>query len=407
MATPRPAPASTSRPLAEAGWCPRVHAALEALLKRPDLAGRCAAFDWDNTCIDGDVGDAALHWQLDGLHLALPPHVLAATWQVPVDALSAAGLDPTYARALLADVVAAARVLWPASVRNASATVRGTPAHLDLRAKLGALYAHLSATPGPGGATVVQAAFVAVAKAWGGADAGLPPRCVAQVCGHADGRGDDVRAQGAAALARGGEVWCSATTGRAGCVTYALRHGLRPFAEVRALMSALVDRGVRVVVVSASFQPLVQAMAYAWGYPVAPRDVFGLRLAPARFPEAYGPRRFSTSLRRGYPVTFRAGKVDCLRAHRLEAPVLVAGDAPTDIEMLTHWPQTRLRLVMHRTHAAPQMASLYREAAAKTGGDADNDFFGDDGGPRTVLQGRDERTGRLWPRPTSEAAPPS
>lgn len=382
------AAAASLVPLATGRWCPKVHAALAALLRHEDLPGRCAVFDWDNTSIGGDVGDAAFGWQLDALHWTLPPHVLTRVWQRPVTQLAATGADAAPAHALLADVERAARALWPAMVCGEGEAVRHTPAHLDLRAKLGALYALLASVTGPGAVDVVGASYAAVAQMWGGSDVGLPGQCVAALRAAAQ-RGP-----------RPFEVWRAANANRAGILDYVHRGAIHPLDEVRALMAALAARGVRVVVVSASFQPLVQALAHAWAYPVVQRDVFGVRLAPARFPEAYVPRTFTTALRRGYPLTYRAGKVACLVAQRLVDPVLVAGDAPTDLEMLTHWPRTRVRLVMHRVRSRPEMAPLYRAAAAQNGPSGQVQGEANDG-PRTLLQGRDEDRGVLWPRPFS------
>lgn len=49
-------------------WSPAIHAALSALLEEPG-DGRIAAFDFDQTCITGDIGESLL--------LALGPDVLA------------------------------------------------------------------------------------------------------------------------------------------------------------------------------------------------------------------------------------------------------------------------------------------------------------------------------------------
>lgn len=45
-------------------WTPQVRAALEALLEAPREPGTAplAVFDWDGTCIAGDVGESALAW---------------------------------------------------------------------------------------------------------------------------------------------------------------------------------------------------------------------------------------------------------------------------------------------------------------------------------------------------------
>ncbi|MEE2750344.1 MAG: CPBP family glutamic-type intramembrane protease [Myxococcota bacterium] len=48
--------------LAQGRWAPEVHNRLQGLLDGPP---GLACFDWDNTCIEGDIGDALL-WAVDG-----------------------------------------------------------------------------------------------------------------------------------------------------------------------------------------------------------------------------------------------------------------------------------------------------------------------------------------------------
>lgn len=48
------------RCLSTARWTADVHAKLDALVRDPGQARPLAVFDWDNTCITGDIGEAVL-----------------------------------------------------------------------------------------------------------------------------------------------------------------------------------------------------------------------------------------------------------------------------------------------------------------------------------------------------------
>ncbi|RYF04162.1 MAG: hypothetical protein EOO40_11460, partial [Deltaproteobacteria bacterium] len=56
-------------------WQPRNHAQLQNFLCKvsPLSQPKTAVFDWDNTCIFGDIGEATFHHQLQQLQLRLPP----------------------------------------------------------------------------------------------------------------------------------------------------------------------------------------------------------------------------------------------------------------------------------------------------------------------------------------------
>jgi hypothetical protein len=139
-----------------------------------------------------------------------------------------------------------------------------------------------------------------------------------------------------------------------------------------------------VFVITASLEPIVQGAAAVWRAPVDSPRIFGMRLATdgdTLLPEP-APH---------YPITYRGGKVEAIERFLPGKPVLVAGDHNTDYEMLTAFPQTRIRLVINR-NVSGDIRRLY-DAARQDPGD----------GPRTLLQGRDENRASF--RPAQETVP--
>ena len=80
-----------------------------------------------------------------------------------------------------------------------------------------------------------------------------------------------------------------------------------------------------------------------------------------------------------WPVTYRSGKVDVIKRELPAAPLLVAGDSNTDFEMLTHFDETVLRLIINRNKSG-DIKTLY-----------DQDL------QQNLLQGRDENHCRFRP----------
>ncbi|MCL1979892.1 MAG: hypothetical protein FWG62_02315, partial [Proteobacteria bacterium] len=77
-----------------------------------------------------------------------------------------------------------------------------------------------------------------------------------------------------------------------------------------------------------------------------------------------------------YPVTYREGKTEIIRRWIDARPVLVAGDADTDYEMLT-LPEVDIRLLLNRQQPG-LIASLYEDQ-------------------QVLVQGLDLTTGRFRP----------
>ena len=203
--------------LMPARWEPDIHARLAALLDADHGPEPVATFDWDNTCVTGDIGEAVL------------------------EDLDAADLGDRVAE-----------------------------------------YERQCATVGK-----------RVAYAW----------CAYQVAGRSAAEAAELAQRAIATRLADG------------------RMRIRP--EIQSLMRSLEARGIAVWIVSASEERLVRAFAPMYG--IDPERVIGMRLAEER--GVLQPRLDG-------PNTYRQGKVDAIDLRIGRRPVLAAGDAETDIEML-------------------------------------------------------------------------
>jgi phosphoserine phosphatase len=363
---PHPADASASHAkrfadgLPQRGWLPANHRRLTDHLghwaQQDGPTAPLAIFDWDNTCVFNDVAEATVRYQLQGLHLRLTPEELRAS--LPTGGPSTCltyGDQSIRLAALQEDLLEAYGALWPAIARQDTAVVRDSAAHQDFCCKVGVMYHALEHTPqfGP-----------EVAYPW-------------LLCLYRHFSEDEVeRLAQAAWLAAAAEpigtleVHC-ASAGAAGKLSYSLPTHVHLYPEIAELMASLQLAGVEVGVVTASYEPIVRGIARLLGVVPQGGQIVGMRPADPNS---------------GHPITYRQGKVDAIWRYFGRAPVLVAGDATTDYEMLTGFAGLELRLLIHRGLGGP-IAKLYAQATQPK-----------QHLPPVLLQGRELRTGHFWPR---------
>jgi len=329
-----------------------------------------AVFDWDNTCIFGDVQETTFRYQLDRLALRLEPGDLAALVPECVNGVTelAGGVRLADVRA---DVLGAYAVLWPhiRDRRDPLDTsgidrVLALPEHRTFRAKVGWLYDALAATDGIGERYAYEWVL-----AW---MAGLTPQDARQLCAAAIRQAQSDRIER--------RTWRPAVPGRSGPLEHSFVSGLRVQPEMQSLMLALRWAGADVYVVSASYEGVVEAAAHVLGYPVEPDHIYGVRMEMIA-----GRLGARTVPGERYPFTYRAGKAELIRTRLPGAPVFVAGDSDTDYEMLTGFEATQVRLVINRNRKG-DIRRLYEEAMRPSSSDR-----------RTLLQGRDENVGGFQP----------
>lgn len=313
-------------------------------------AGSWAVFDWDNTCIFNDCGDAFFRHQLFHLDFHLSPSSFAALLPDEVNGVSRVHVaGEMQSLAELKDIIAAdyAELV---NRRASGPAWRDCLAYRRFAAAMLALNSALERDPAIG---------CRFAYAWViGLLAGFTPAEV----------GARARRVWSRALRR--PIARLACGDGAGQVTY--HEGLRVYPEMRNLMRALRGRGARVAVITATSPHIVAAIAAAAGYPVDAVIGMQSRLEAG----VLQPERDDA-----LAVNYGAGKVANIRALLQAEPLLVAGDSDGDVEMLTAFAATRVRLIIDRRLAGSRIAALYARAAT-----------GRDG---LGLQAIDDRRGRF------------
>lgn len=136
--------------------------------------------------------------------------------------------------------------------------------------------------------------------------------------------------------------------GEAGKISYKYKSGLRTQPEIANLFHEFEKNGIKVYVVSASLQDIVQVFAShkSYGYNINPENVYGMRL------EMNGDR-YIAEYKHNYPQTQTKGKVTTINTyiktqHGGKDPLLVAGDSGGDANMLKEYPNTKVLLLMKR-----------------------------------------------------------
>ena len=355
MTSSAPTPqAQATTASSEAGnWFPenlaQITTTLASLVARPQPVAPVAVFDFDNTCIFRDIGQAVFRYQLQHLHYRLIPEQLAAI--LPRGEGQLAGRPLTAVTTALVD---AYRVLFPLILTGQAAQARRLP----------------------------QAQLFAALLLWftdqARRDERLGPRYVLPFMGKllaglttAELRFLAVEVVETARTEPLREEWLRVEAPEPiGAIEASYPLGLHPYPEMLALMHRLADLGIERYVISASAEWLVEGAARALGFPVQPECIFGIRVG------LDVGEVLTISDPPDYPVTYREGKAAVITRWIGGRTMLVAGDADTDYEMLT-LPEVDIRLLLNRNQHG-LISTLYDD-------------------PRILLQGLDLTTGRFRP----------
>ena len=290
--------------LRESGWTEESRARLERAVA--DLGARpgrrVAAFDWDNTMIRGDVGDLVL------AHMIETDRVLAPRW----DEL-----------ALLTDAARA----------ELAATCEGAPGEpLPTRGGASACARALAHLAWRGTTSAGEPGFTTAATETYRATYGFMAQLLA---GHTD---DALRALTRDAWERAESIPIGTSAPVGGVEVERFGRLNTPMVE---LVRALASAGVEPWIVSASAQPLVEALAEHAG--IARERVIGVRMrhdAEGRLTEAF------EVLEDGVPmITWYVGKRRWIERAIGVRPLFAAGDSDGDLAMLL---DADVRLVLDR-----------------------------------------------------------
>lgn len=322
---------------------------LAALAAQPTTASPVAVFDFDNTCIFRDIGQAVFRFQLQRLYYRLTPEQLATI--LPQIDMQLAGRPLA---AITATLVETYRALFPLLIADRYKQALQLP-----QARL---------------FTALLLWFTDQARK----DERLGPRYVLPfmaklLAGFTTGELrflaiDVVQAAQSEPLV---DEWLRVEAPEPiGAIEASFPLGLHPYPEMLALMHLLAAQGIERYVISASAEWLVEGAARWLGFPVDAEHIYGIRVG------LDVGEVLTISDPHDYPVTFREGKAEIITRLIGARPVLVAGDADTDYEMLT-LPEVDIRLLLNRRQRG-LISSLYTD-------------------PNVLLQGLDLATGRFRP----------
>lgn len=324
--------------LEESNWYPenreRITSSLHQIATHASLTQPVAVFDFDNTCIFRDIGQAAFRYQVRHLHYRLTPEQLAAILPPPEGELAGRPMD-----AVIATLCTAYRKLWPLIVDGRQEQARLLPAY-------------------PLFATLLLWFTISARK-----DARLGPRYVLPFMGKmlAGFTTGELRQLAVEVVRVAGEEPLVEETLHAdapqpiGRIEASYPLGLHVFPEMRTLMHRLAELGIARYVISASTEWLVEGAAQLLGFPVEADHIFGIRV------RLNDEQHLTIEDPVSYPTTFREGKAEIIKQWIDGTPVLVAGDADTDYEMLT-LPEVPIRLLINRRQNG-LISTLYQDPA--------------------------------------------
>lgn len=306
-----------------------------------------AVFDWDNTCMYGDISYTSVHYQVDNLDFRLTPDEFATVFALGYNETSSDdclvngtstvlgtdvnGSDVTLAT-VLSSTAADYKVLYDSYIGPHYNLTSGTPAALEdvkatteyanFRAKFAFLSYGMEAMDG--GNDHLQCAMTIAMTIFPQMLVGMTEAEIRTMI-HSS-----LRANLAAAL----DTPTFTSTGDLQ-VEGSYTTGLRPFNGQETTMRALRANDVDVYIISASPQIFAEEAGSLQGltYLVPNTNVFGVRFS---FDDE---SKFTGQLIEDYPITWGPGKATIVtsiikQSHNEKAPVYSSGDSDGDCEML-------------------------------------------------------------------------
>ncbi|MBM9613320.1 hypothetical protein JWJ90_03360 [Desulfobulbus rhabdoformis] len=323
-------------PPQKSNWLPENLATITQTLRQlsedSSLARPVAIFDFDNTCIFRDIGQALFRYQIEHLRYRITPDELAAI--LPPEEGTLAGRPMAAVRATL--LAAYARLYPLIQAGEIERALQGSDYPLFSTLLLwSTAQARKAEHLGPRFVLPFMAKMLA----------GFTSQEVRQLA-------VDVVDQ--AELEPLSQVTLEVKApDPIGTISASYPLGLHAYPEIQTLMAQLKALNIERYVISASTEWLVEGAAPRLGFPVDRDHIYGIRVLRD------SQDRLSIDSYPDYPVTFREGKAEIIRTRIDGTPVLVAGDADTDYEMLT-LPQVPLRILINRCQSG-LIGSLYQE----------------------------------------------
>jgi phosphoserine phosphatase len=318
-------------PLQRLNWNQRNYEALNDFLAdvRP---GELAVFDWDNTCICGDIGEAIFRYQALHLKFKFNPEQLRAIIPDQVHGIDHINVNgqPIPLPQVKGQIVSAYEKIFDRALTE----IRASAAHRDFSAGLLALNRGLEETPGIG----CEFAYPWIINFLQGFSPAEVYRLAIEVIDSELQSGIENRT-----MSDSREQ-----------LLYHWTAGIRCFPEMADLARILKKAGCRVIVSTASNPLIIETMMQRTGF--AAELVIGM---------ASGLENgiLQGTLAPGLAPNFGPGKVENMCRLLDQEPVFAAGDSSGDYEIMTAFPGTRLKLLIRRRQPE-KMVTLYKKALA-------------------------------------------
>jgi hypothetical protein len=311
--------------------------------------GEIAVFDWDNTCIFGDIGEAVLRHQALHLKFKFGPERLREIIPDQANGIEHVHINGQVfpLRQIKEQIVGAYKKIAGRAIKK----IQSSSALRDFSAGLLALNRGLEETPGIGCEFAYPWAINFLL--------GFSP---AEVCRLAGVVIDSELQLGI----RNRSISDSRER-----LFYRWTAGIRLYPEMADLSMVLKKTGCRVIVSTASSPLIIETMMQRTGF--AAELVIGMA-------SGLEGDRLQGVLASGLEPNFGPGKAENMRQLLDLEPVFTAGDSSGDYEIMTAFPGTRLKLLIRRPQPG-KMAALYKKALA--------------GDPQYLLQDVDSATGHF------------
>ena len=328
--------------LDEGRWNPKNREVLEKLIKKYGDTNSYAVFDWDNTSIQGDTQLNLFIYQIENLKYKLNPeqfnkvirkNVPTSNFKERFKNLDGEILNATK---LANDIYKDYIFLYENYISNKKFSlkeIRNTEEFKDFRAKMH--YFHNVLPDNFSAELACLWEFYLVSGMTKDEVKGLAKESNDTKLGETIG---DVIVESSRVL-----------TGEAGIVRGIYDNGLRIRPEMANLYHELKRNGIDVYIISASMQELIEVFATdkSYGYNLEIENIYAMRLKSTTDNILVDEYNYE------YPFTQRKGKSEIIdrfirSKYNGRGPILVAGDAVGDENMLTEFRDTEVLLIMKR-----------------------------------------------------------
>lgn len=335
-------------------------------------------FDFDETCLMGDIEDHFFLFQLEGLHYQMSPQQFKNLIKLDqefyrpcLQEVNKVGLPD-----LVTDLIEAYAYLYDHFIKDRPDRtleyLKALPIYQSFRAKAMVYYQaiHRMLKPLPGQNYPTY---------W---FAGFTQNQIQALCQQMLTWAGfyDAQPQAKAMTYQTHPAWL----GQSGAVQASFVKGLAPYPEIADLMAWAKQKQIDSFIVSASPACLVASIASLPPYALQTDYIFGMA-------HTWQGDRVLSKIEEDQPLTYQAGKSQVIQDYiapdyQGQGPLAVFGDSMGDYHMLTHFADTQVSLLMNRD-LLDQTQTLVARARQQYG----------QAQARYLLQGRDQEKRRLRP----------